>query len=184
MASAVLESAWQILSAVLNNIVVAAIVVLIGFIGGRLAGKLVSRVLDELEFNRLVHNITRLSIPADEILGYLSQFFIYFLAIIIALDTLRLRGILFDLASALLVVIILISMLLFLKDFIPNVFAGVVIHQAAHLREGDHVRIGDLEGVVDSVNLVDTRIHNRQGDVIFVPNTFVMGRVVLVRKRR
>ena len=66
-----------------NNIVVASIILLLGFIAGRLLGKLVERLLEEAEVNRALENAIRLNFPVDEIIASLVMYSIYFFSIIL-----------------------------------------------------------------------------------------------------
>ncbi len=183
-AASVLDSAVALLSTIVNGIVVAAIILFIGIISGRLLGKLAERLFAEIGINNTVYSHTRMRIPADEIFGAMVQYFIYFFSIILALDALNLQAIFFSIFSILIAAIIFISFLLSLKDFIPNVFAGVFLHQKGIAHPGDMIKVSDVEGRVISIDLVDTRVSTKSGDVLFVPNTFMLKNSVLVRRKR
>ncbi|MBI2574790.1 mechanosensitive ion channel family protein [Candidatus Woesearchaeota archaeon] len=182
-AGGVIGTLVSLISGAVSNIVAAAIILFIGFIAGRLLGRLAERVLDEIQLSKAIYHATKTSIPAAEVIGYLVTFFIYFLAIIMALDTLKIQTLLFNLLSVALIALITASIALSLKDFVSNVFAGAYIHQRGLVRKGDTIRIGSLEGTVISVDMADTRIETKEGDTIFVPNSLIMQKTVLIRKR-
>ncbi len=183
MAGNLVSAAWGIVSALLNDVVVAAIIILMGFIAGKLIGRLVFMVLKEIEFNAFLKNSFKLSFPADELFGFLVQFFIYFMSIILSLQVLRIQGLLFNLVSIGMVVMIFVSVILSLVDFIPNVYAGVYMHHKGKLKVGNTVRVGNLEAKVRSIDLVDTQMTTKEGDSLFVPNFYLMRNFVVVRKK-
>ncbi len=173
----------SLISGTVSNIVAAGIILFIGFIAGRLLGRLAERVLDEIQLSKAIYHATKTSIPAAEAIGYLVTYFIYFLAIVMALDALKIQALLFNTVSIALIAIIIASIALSLKDFVSNVFAGAYIHQRGLVRKGDTASIGGLEGTVISVDMADTRIETKEGDIIFVPNSLIMQKTVLIRKR-
>ncbi len=167
-----------------NNIVVAAIVLLLGFIAGRLLGKLVERLLEEAEINKALENAIRINLPVDEVVASLVMYSIYFFSIILAIDMLNISGLLFNAAAIVIAAVIILSVMLALKDFIPNVFGGVFLHQKANVKKGDVIRIGSLEGKVLSVDLVDTKIETKAGDLIFAPNSYLLKNLLVVKKAK
>lgn len=179
----IIGSLASLLSGAVSNIVAAGIILFIGFIAGRLIGRLAERVLEEIELNRTIYQATKTSIPAAEAIGYLATYFIYFLAIVMALDTLKIQTLLFNLVSIALIAIIIASIALSLKDFVSNVFAGAYIHQRGMVRKGDTLRIEGMEGKVISVDLAETKIELKEGDTIFVPNLLIMQKTAVIRKR-
>ena len=79
-------------------------------------------------------------------------------------------------------VVVVISILLAIKDFIPNVIAGLVIHLSDHIRVGDKVTVNDIEGKVMAVNALETRLETKRGDTIYVPNS-ILTKTVVKKKR-
>ncbi|MBI2133541.1 mechanosensitive ion channel [Candidatus Woesearchaeota archaeon] len=179
-----LEGVFPFIRGMLNNLVVAAIILLIGFIVGRLMGRFVGRFLSEIEVNKMISSSVRVSIPADEIVGSIVMFLIYFLTVALAVDTLNLEDLLFNIIAILIIIIILASVTLSLVDFVRNFFSGIFLHQKGIIQIGDIIRAGGLEGKIIRIDLVDTRLETREGDLIFVPNTLLVKNIVLVKKRK
>ncbi|MBI2142521.1 mechanosensitive ion channel family protein, partial [Candidatus Woesearchaeota archaeon] len=182
-AGGVIGTLVSLISGAVSNIVAAGIILFIGFIAGRLLGRLAERVLEEIELDRTIYHATKTSVPAAEAIGYLITYFIYFLAIVMALDALKIKVWLFNLVSIAIIAIITGSIALSLKDFVSNVFAGAYIHQRGMVRKGDTLAIGGMEGTVISVDLAETKIEVKEGDTLFVPNLLIMQKTAVIRKR-
>ncbi len=182
-AGGVIGTLVSLISGAVSNIVAAGIILFIGFIAGRLLGRLAERVLEEIELDRTIYHATKTSVPAAEAIGYLVMYFIYFLAIVMALDALKIKAWLFNLVSIAIIAIITGSIALSLKDFVSNVFAGAYIHQRGMVRKGDTLAIGGMEGTVISVDLAETKIEVKEGDTLFVPNLLIMQKTAVIRKR-
>ncbi|MBI3033874.1 mechanosensitive ion channel [Candidatus Woesearchaeota archaeon] len=180
----ILGIALMLVSTVVNRIVVAAVVLLVGLIAARLLGKLVERILREIELNRIIYNVSKVSIPADEVVGSLAKYAIYFFSILTALEILSLQAVILNTVAIIISVIIVLSVILSLKDFISNVGAGIFIHQRGAVHKGDLISVDELEGSVLGIDLVDTRIETRAHDIIFVPNSYLIRKVMVVKKRR
>ena len=62
-------------------------------------------------------------------LAILFSYFIYFIAIIMALNQVGLTSAILNMLSGAVILLILISMILAIKDFVPNMVAGIFIFQ-------------------------------------------------------
>ncbi len=184
MAMAFPADALVFVYGLLNNLVVAAIILLIGFIAGRLLGRFVTRFLSEIGLNKMIGESSNISIPADEIIGSVVMFLVYFFAIVIAMDTLALGNVLFNIISVFIMVIVVASIILSLIDFVPNVFSGVFLHQKNVVQKGDVIKAGGFEGRIVSIDLVDTKLETKAGDLVYVPNSLLAKNIILVKKRK
>jgi len=167
-----------------TRLVVAAIIILIGFILGRIAGKIVLRILNEIELNKILKKATNVKISLEEMISHGISYFIYFVAIIWALETLNLAPIILYIISIGFIVVVILSVLLGVKDFIPNFFAGFFIHRRKIVKKGDYLKLGDVEGTVDKVTLLDTLIKTKQGDTLYVPNSALLKSQFIILKKK
>ncbi len=181
---AFLADALAFVSNILNNFVVAAIIILVGLIVGRLLGRFVTRFLSEIEINKMIGESTGVNIPADEIVGSIIMFLIYFFALILAVDTLSLGNLLFNIIAVLILLIVVASIILSLIDFVPNVFSGIFLHQKKVVQKGDIIKAGGFEGKIISIDLVDTKLETKAGDLVYVPNSLLAKNIILVKKRK
>ena len=116
---------WDfLLSGFASKLLMALVILFIGFVIGRLVGRLFSRVLNELELNKVLKKTTTIGLKLEEIISRFVTYVIYFIAIIWALETLSLAPVILYFLSAAVLIIIILSVLLSIKDFIPNFIKG------------------------------------------------------------
>jgi len=162
------------LSKVLSKFVLAAIVLFFGFIIGRLFGKLLLKVLQELEVNAFVRKILNIKFPLDELISTLVAFSIYFFAIVSSLEILGLNVYVFNILAIGLIIILLLSIFVSFKDFIPNFMAGVLLHQRRIIKNGDFIELKHLKGRVVHLGLIETKLETREKDTIYIPNSALL----------
>ena len=177
--STLIWDAEQIVSRVSINLAVAIIILLAGIILGRIAGRFIHKVLEEIEINRLLKRATRIKFAIDEVLANLATFVIYFIAIVAALAQLGLASPLLKIISIAIIVLIIASILLGIRDFFPNILSGLFIAQKRFLNKGDHVKIGGIEGEIIEVNIIETRIRTKNDDIIYIPNSILAKKEVV-----
>ncbi|MFH1398924.1 MAG: mechanosensitive ion channel domain-containing protein [Candidatus Woesearchaeota archaeon] len=166
-------------SKVYSRFVVAIIVLLIGIIVGRLVGKILQKILAEFEVDKVVKKTTHIRVSVEEIITGFVTYFIYFVAIIMSLDQLGVTTTVLHIVSLGIIVIVIASILLGVRDILPNVVSGFFIFQKRFIKKGDKIKVGEVEGVVVEVNLVETRIKTKKGDIIYVPNSLLMKQEVV-----
>jgi small-conductance mechanosensitive channel len=176
----------ETISGLMTNLIIAVIIILIGFIVGRVLGKLTQKVLHELELDRILRETADIKLSIEKALARFITYFAYFLAIIIALNQIGLTTTVLHMISAAVLVIVVISIILGIKDFIPNFLAGMHINRKDMIKVGDRIRVKGTEGKVISMDLTETKIQTQKGDTIFIPNSlFIKEEMVkLGRKRR
>lgn len=161
-------------SKVVTRFVVAAIILLMGFIIGKIAGRLLEKILHEIEVDNLAAKTMNLKISLEQIMSKAVTGFIYFIAIIMALGQLGLATTALNLMAAAVMLFIIISMIISIKDVMPNIFAGIVIQSKRFIREGDYVKIGQVQGKIINMNLIETRVETDSDDIISIPNSNVI----------
>jgi len=165
-----------------NIVASAVIVLLIGFIIGKVLGKLTQRGLREIELNRILKK-AGIDFGLEELLGHIVQYFIYFLAIVIALDQLGVTAFVLYSIAAVVLVVISIAFLLGIKDFIPNFIAGIRLNYRKLFAAGDTVTVGSVSGRVKERGLLETTLVSKNKDIIHIPNAILLRQEVRVRKR-
>lgn len=184
--STIIGSAYYKLSSFIDiftsKLVVAALILLIGFIIGKISGKLVRRALNEVETNRLIRKITRSNIPLEEIIAGFLTYFIYFLATVMALKHIGLATDILNILSGAVILVVVVSIILSVKDIIPNAFSGIVINSKKFLQVGDFIRIRDMEGTIKDIGLTEVLIESENGDMIRIPNSLITNTIVAKKK--
>jgi len=158
-------------SSLLENILVALIIILIGFIIARVLGKVTAKFLKELEVDKLLKKATGIRFSLEGTITYFVRYFIYFVTIVMALNQIGLTTTLLYMISGAVIILVVLSIFLGIKDFIPNVLAGMFIHRRGFLHVGDKIKFKDIEGKIIKINLVETRVETKSGDIIAIPNS-------------
>jgi small conductance mechanosensitive channel len=174
----------KLLSGLFTKMVVAVIILLIGFVIGKILGKIVKNLLHSIEFNQIIKRATGIRISLEEGISVFVTYFIYFLFIIMALNQLGLTTVVLHMISGAILIIIIISILLSIKDFMPNMFSGLFIHRKRFINVGDVIKVENTEGKVVHINLVETKIETNKGDIIYFPNSLLTKNKVIKLKKK
>lgn len=175
------QVAIESITSVFTNSVLAALTLLLGLALGQLVGKLVQLVLSQFDLNSALSS-AGLEIPAEQMASSLVTHLIYFVFIIFALSILGLAPHIFSLLGILLSIIIVAYMLLGLRDFVPNAFAGIIIARRKLLKVGLTITTAGLTGTIRHMTLTETRLLTKEGDLIAIPNTQLIKQPVVIRK--
>ena len=164
------DSAQAVFSGLANKLIIATLILFIGFIAGRILGRLVQKGLKEIEINNILAQLTGLNIPFSEVASGLVTYFIYFIAVVMALDKLGLSTVVFNFLAIAVISVLILSFALTMKDLIPNLVAGVLIRTKRLLKPGDKIKFENVEGRVVSIDPIDTIIETKKKDTLYVPN--------------
>ncbi|MBD3259357.1 mechanosensitive ion channel [Candidatus Woesearchaeota archaeon] len=154
------------------DVLVAVMILLFGFLLGRFLGKLVTKLLHEIELNRILKT-AGIKLPLERPIGNFVSYVIYIAAVVMALNQFHLATYVLYIIVVILVILTILAVLLAVKDFFPNIFAGISIYREGKLKAGDFIKVGSTEGKVVSVNLIETKLLNEYGDTILIPNSML-----------
>ncbi len=177
-----LESLSSKISDFTLNLIAAIVILLLGLVIGRFLGNLTKRILHELELDKLLKEQTRFKIPLEQFFGSIVKFIIYFTAIIFALNQLGLQTAILNIILIIILVSLVIFIILAVKDFIPNLVAGLFLHQKRNIKPGERIEVNNLEGEIVSVTLVETKLRTKSGEIVYIPNS-VLTKNVVIKKR-
>lgn len=164
----------EVYSKLIIKIVVSLIILLIGFIVGKIVGRLVYKILNELKINAFFQKTTGLKVNPDDIISKGVTYLIDFFVIIIAFDAIAFTPTLLYIFSGALVVIIVFTVIIGIKDIIPNVVAGMIIYRKGVILKDNEIEINGHKGRVDKVSLLETTIIKKNGDLLYLPNSAVL----------
>ncbi|MBN2881182.1 mechanosensitive ion channel [Candidatus Woesearchaeota archaeon] len=170
------------LSNIMTKFLVGTLIILIGFIVGKLLGKIIEKILAELELNKIVKKISGVSISLEHIISSFTSYFIFFLSIIMALNQIGITTDVLNILSAAVMILIVLSVFLGIKDFVPNFIAGLHISQKEMFKVGDTIKFKEIRGKVVQINLVDTVVSTQSDDLIYIPNLNLIKHEVIVVK--
>lgn len=146
------------------NIIAAIIIILLGLILGKFSSKVTQVVLTKLKINK----ISKLEL--EVFISLVVRYVIYFGAIIIALNQLGITNIIIDGLLIIILLSIVIFIIFTLKEFIPNFIAGYLIRKKGKLKIGDKIKIKSLEGTVQRISWIETKVKTKNNDIVYVPN--------------
>lgn len=154
----------------MTRIVLGLLIFVVALILGKILGKIVEKVTANIGIGEILQKITKVSIKVEKIAGGIVSYLIYFLGFVMALNQIGITTTVLNILSGAVLVLVLIVIFLSVKDVIPNIVAGFMIHGKGLIVEGDIIKIHDIEGKVVQTNLVETRVETEKKDIIFVPN--------------
>ncbi|MBT7903214.1 mechanosensitive ion channel family protein [Candidatus Woesearchaeota archaeon] len=167
----------------LGKFVVAIIILLIGFVFGRFLGKLVYKFLHSFELNRLLNKLGGMRVEAEELAEAFTTYFVYFVTVVIVLQQIGLATTILNMIAGAIILIIILSTFLGVKDFIPNAIAGVVIQSKQLIKPDEIIKVKGMKGKVSHISLVETKLETEEGDVIFIPNS-VLTRTSIIKVKK
>ena len=162
------------ISSLTTEIIVAVIILLIGFIIARMLRKMGYHLFHEFELDHLLGKLMGIKTNAEEYLSKRIAYFVYAITIIIALNQLGVTMTVLYIILGAFVLILVVMILLSVKDFIPNISAGLKLSKQDLLEEGDQVIIGKVQGRVKKVSLLEVHLETKHHDLIVIPNASVM----------
>ncbi len=166
----------------IDNIVAAVIILLLGFVIGRVLGKFTQKVLHELEVDRILKETAKIKVSIEKALAKFVAYFVYFIAVITALNQLGLTTTILHMVAGAVLIVIVLTIVLGVKDFIPNFLAGMHIQKKKKIKKGDVVSIRGTEGKIIGMDLTEIKLKTRKGDIIFFPNSLVIKEKVVKKK--
>jgi len=148
------------------NILIAFFVVIIGLVVADKIAIFVEKVFEDT------------NIPKYWFFGKGIRYFIYILVGTMALTQLKVSTEILVITITIIMVLWSIITIIGLKGIVPNFFSGVFIVFYRQINVGDRIKIDDMEGVVEEVSLVYTKIKRDDGKYLLIPNSKVLDNVI------
>jgi small-conductance mechanosensitive channel len=158
-------------SGLFYKFIVAIVLLLIGFILGKICGRLIYKFLHSFELNENFTKLAGMTMKIEEIAESFTTYFIYFVTIVIVLQQVGLVSTILHMIAAGVIILIILSTFLGIKDFIPNAMAGFFIQRKKEFRIGQKIKVKGMQGTIIEINLLETKIETKSGDIIFIPNS-------------
>lgn len=178
----VFEEVVAFLRTFAGKLVLAAIVLLVGVIIGRVVERALRFGLKHLGVNRGMGRIG-LAFAFEETIAGIVKYAIYVVAFYLALNTLAVAGYAFAAFAGLVIVVIVVALLLGIKDFVPNYWAGLWLYRKRFYKVGDTIEINGIVGVVERFEVLETGIRTRSGDMIFLPSSMILHSQLLKKEK-
>ncbi|HOP08871.1 MAG TPA: mechanosensitive ion channel [Candidatus Methanofastidiosa archaeon] len=151
----------------LPNVVVALTIMILGFI---FAEKLVHAIDGYLKESRM---------PSNEIFINSIRYFIYIVALIMALSQLRVSTDVLLIIAAAISFLACVFVIIGAGDISRNFFSGIQIIRNKSVRVGDYIQTPEIEGIVEEVGIISTTLKTNNGDYLVVPNSKLANNVIM-----
>ena len=77
-------------------------------------------------------------------------------------------------------IVVFISILFTIKDFFPNLYASYNINK--NIKIGSLIKCNGVEGYVQTIGLIETIIKSKNGDFVYIPNSYLMNSIIIKSK--
>ncbi len=165
-------------------LVSSVIILLIGFVIGRILGKALLRLLKKIDFDKTIKKATGYDYSITNLSSKIVTYFIYFVTILIFLENLGITPFVLNVILVVVLIVLAISLILAIKDFIPNFVSGYSIRRKNLFSIGDKIKVGDVEGVIVKINLLDTHLETPKKDLMVIPNSYFVKNMVLKKNTK
>lgn len=148
----------------INKIIAAIIIVYLGFILGKITRSVLLRVLQD------AHKTSKHVFHFDwsKEISTIASYAIYAISFVFAFNELGVTKIVSFGLLALVLILVIISLLLSVKDLIPNVRTGFLLRKK--FTKGEKVRVEKMSGRVQYISPLETTIERSNGDIFIIPN--------------
>lgn len=172
----------DLLNPFFSKIVIGSIVLLFGFILGKLFKRLAHKILLELEVDHLFVLLFNTRIRFALFLSSFAGVVIYVATIIMVLDILGLGAFILHILTGGVLVLMVALAVLTVKDFMPNVLASFAVHNKENVNVGTSLEFEGIKGKVTDMNLTDVQVTVPNGDIIHIPNTLFLKKQFKTKK--
>lgn len=178
----ILAEIYDTVSETFLKLLVAIAILLIGIVFARFFGNVTKKLLNQLDLNNILQKQTKIKIPLEEFLSALVKYITYLIVIIIALNQLGLTTTVLYIILIVILALIIAFIVLALKDFIPNLVAGLFIYQKLGIKIGDKIKVKNVDGKIIDINLIEVKVKTKSGDIIHIPNSLLTKNIVVKKK--
>ncbi len=151
----------------------AVVILLVGLIIGLVVKKILKKVLHEVELDKTILRLGK-NYSLENKLSGLAAYIIYFLALVIFLNQLGITFFILYLVAGVILLLLGATFLLGVKDFIPNLIAGITIYRKEKLAVGKKIKINNIAGKIVKLGLLEIEIETSKKDRIYIPNALLL----------
>jgi len=160
----------QIFSPLVNNLSIAIVILLLGFLAGKLISMILYKLFTEIQLDRAVGTFIDGRIYISRYISSIISVVIYIVTFFLALNRLRLTTAFIMILFIVAVIIFVGSVMLGLGDFFPNLYYWILIMQEGKLRPGKKVKLNTLSGNISKISVFRSWIE-KSGEKFVVSNS-------------
>ena len=109
--------------------------------------------------------------PLVELILVGVKYLLYFVTFVVAIAQFGFATMVFDIIIIIIALFLIFVIIFSLKDFIPNITAGLYLARVKSIKKGDMVRVGTYFGEVIELNLFTTTLKDENNRLIIIPNS-------------
>lgn len=148
-----------------TNIITAIIILLLGFVAGKIIGNILVKTFVSLNVGKKKKNLAFWRSLANFI-----SICIYVISVIMALNKIGITSFVLKVVLAILVVIVLGTIAFSIFNFLMNLFFGLSIITYKKIEKGDKITIKKITGTVEKIGLSSTRIRTADNELFIIAN--------------
>jgi len=157
----------------LNQAAVGIVILIAGLALGVLVKKVSFRIFQEIKLNKMSSDLG-FSYNIEYWISSLLSYTVYLFTIILFLDQLGIRSIVIYLTIAGMIVLLLLTFIVGLKDIIPNLRGWMYLRSTKLVKEKKQVELPQVSGIIQHIGCLETQIKTKGGDVLHVPNSLFL----------
>ena len=151
------------------TVIVAIVILLVGFTLGLLIRKLLHKMLQEIKLNNILAK-AGLVFDAQRWLAHIVADAIYLITVVLFLQKLGIQSLVLYLLVLGLLALVSLTVLVGLKDVIPNFRGWLFLRQRRNVKPGQRIVLQEVTGIVKHIGYLETQVSTEQGDILYVPN--------------
>ncbi len=178
----IIEKTKNILINSFSNITIAAIILIIGIIISQIIGRITKKSLEKIKINYFIKETFKIKIDLEKIIPTTIIYLLYFYFLLFSLSILGLNRIILSIIGIIILIIIFLSLLIFLRDLIPNIIIGYEIYKKKLYEKNDTVIYEGEKAKIKEINLLNTIIEKETGEKIILPNSIILKKEITIYK--
>lgn len=146
------------------RITTALVTLFVGIIIAKLAGKITKHILEQAEINRLLKESGIKAI--DQRIAAIAEYTIYIFTALLILQELGLTRIVLTIVIVFAAAILTITLLISIRNVIPNLIHGIRVRKAYKDKVGKEVKIGYVKGKLKRIGPLQSIVHEKEDHYI------------------
>jgi hypothetical protein len=153
---------------IINQISLSILILLFGFIIGKVLGKLTTLFFRKFSIKRI--KLFSLNISLKKVIPSFISYLTYIAAIIISLNYSGILDFVVYIILFLFCVVIIFSVFASLKELMPNFVAYLKLKKNQNFKVHKKILIEDVLGEISKISISDIKIITKSGDEIHIPS--------------
>ncbi len=178
----IIEKTKETLIESFSNITIAAIILIIGIITAQIIGRITKKSLEKIKLNTFIKETFKTKIDLETIIPTIITYIIYFYFLLFSLSILGLNRIILSIIGIIVLIIIFLSILIFLRDLIPNLIVGYEIRKKKLYEKNDIIIYEGEKAKMKEINLLNTIIEKKTGEKIILPNSIILKKEIIIEQ--